>query len=119
MERRLAGHLNSPDFTPNGQLVAVAVRPAPDGDGVFVVLKIERCMDTAQAEWIARKAGADLHMLIADPGEEAVLIHCYQEPAGLGWTAAIGVELADRDNAEAFVQVVAAYADPGPDGAPH
>lgn len=45
MERRLADHLNSPDFKPNGQLVAVAVRPAPDGDGVFVVLKIERCVD--------------------------------------------------------------------------
>lgn len=116
MEHRLADHLNSPDFTPNGQLIALGLRPAPDGDGVFVVLKIERCIDIAQAEWVARKVGADLSALIgAAPADEVVSKHRYQEPAGSGWTAAIGVELADRDNAEAFAKVVAAYADAGAD----
>lgn len=120
MEHRLADHLNAADFKPNGQLVAVAVQPAPEGDGVFVVLKIERCIDAAQAEWVVHKAGTDLHVLLgADPAEQVVLMHCYQEPAESGWTAAIGVELADRDNAEAFAEVVAAYADPGPEGALH
>lgn len=120
MQHRLSDHLNSAEFKPNGQLVAVGVRPAPDGDGAFVLLKIERCIDVAQAEWIARKAEADLHVLLGvDPSEEAVLMHCHQEPAGSGWTAAIGVELADRDNAEAFAEVVTAYANPGPEGALH
>lgn len=83
MQVRFAYHLHSPDFRPNGQLVAVGVQPAPDGDGVFVVLKVENCIDVAQAEWIAQKAGADLHTLLgADPAEEAVMKHCYQESAG-------------------------------------
>ncbi len=43
--------------------------------------------------------------------------HCYQEPAGSGWTVAIGVELADHDYANTFAEVVAAYAYPGPGGA--
>ncbi|MFC5345664.1 hypothetical protein ACETK8_03950 [Brevundimonas staleyi] len=85
---------------------------------MFVVLKVEHCVDIAQAEWIAQKAGADLHALLgADSAEEAVMKHCYQEPARSGWTVAIGVELADRDNAEAFAEVVAAYAGPEPGSA--
>lgn len=116
MDYRLADHLNSPNFEPNGQRVALGLRPAPDGDGVFVVLKIERCIDAAQAEWIAHKVGADLSVLIgADPAGDIASKHCHQESAGSGWTAAVGVELADRDNAEAFAEVVAAYADPGAD----
>lgn len=59
MQRRLADHLESTDFKPNGQLVAIGLQPAPDGDGVFVVLKVEHCIDVAQEEWIAQKAGAD------------------------------------------------------------
>lgn len=62
-----------------------------------------------------RRPALTLHALLgADPAEEAVMKHGYQEPGGVGWKVAIGVELADRDNAEAFAEVVAAYADPGP-----
>lgn len=117
MKRRLADHLQSSEFKPNDQWVALGVQPAPDGDGVFVVLKIERCIDRAQAAWIANMAAADLQALVgADPADESVMQHCYQQPTGPGWTAAIGLELADRASAEAFAEVVAAYADPGPGG---
>lgn len=105
-------------FIPNGQLVAVGVQPAPDGDGVFAVLKIEHCVDSVQAQWIADQVAADLCVFLdADPAEEVVLKHCYPEPGGTGWTAAIGVELEDQADAEACVGVLAAYANPGPDGA--
>jgi hypothetical protein len=70
MQRRLADHLHSPDFKPNDQLVALGLQSAPDGDGVFVVLKVEHCIDLAQAEWVAQKAGADIYTLLgADPAQ--------------------------------------------------
>lgn len=117
-ECRLANHLQSLHFEPNSQQVAVGVQPHPDGEGVFVVLKIERCIDIAQAAWIANKVGIDLHALLGtDPDEQIVQRHCYREPAGSGWTAAVGVELAERADAEIVAEVVSAYADPGLDGA--
>lgn len=114
MTHRLADHLRSSEFKPNGQRIAIAVRPAADDGGVFVILRIEHCIDLRQAEWIADKAGADLRGILgAEAADDVVQKHCCREAVSSGWTTAIGVELADRSNAEAFAAVIAAYADPG------
>lgn len=117
MKHRLADHLQSFEFKPNSQRVAVAVRPAPDGDGVFAIPKVERCIDLPQAEWIADKVSADMRALVgAVSADEVVQKHCYLASDAGGWTAAIGVELVDRSEAEAVAAVLAAYADPRPGG---
>lgn len=117
MKHRLADHLQSLGFRPNSQRVAVAVRPAPDGDGVFAILKVDRCIDLPQAEWIADKISADMRALLgAGSADEVVQKHCYLASDADGWTAAIGVELIDRSEADAVAAVLAAYADPGPGG---
>lgn len=115
LTHRLSDHFHSLQFVPNSQRVAVAVRPAPDGGGVFAILKIEHCIDLRQAEWIADRASIDVRVLLGvRPTDDVVDKHCYRETGASGWSAAIGVELADRSNAEAFAAVIAAYASPGP-----
>jgi hypothetical protein len=116
LQHGLAHHLSDSGFTPGRQSVYVGIRPVDDG-WVIAVIRIDDCIDEADAVWLGSRIHADLlaHMRFTNQEDvplEAVGVEQGVPAGGEGWSVAVYVTLGSMREAEAMVGFLTTYADP-------
>lgn len=115
LQHGLAHHLSASGFTPGGQSVYVGVRPVDDG-WVIAVIRIDDCMNEAEAVWLGSRIRADVltHLRFANQEsvpDEAVDAECGVPQGSRTWSLAVYVTVASSDEAAAMREFFEVYVD--------
>lgn len=110
----LQRHFMGIEVTPGHQRVLVGTKPLDDG-WVMSIIKIDGCTDEAEAVWLGQCIQSDLIEYISIANDEvtpveAVRVESGQIAPGTGWTVAVYVILASREEAAAMFDFLTAYA---------
>ena len=107
-------HFMSIEVTPGQQRVLVGTKPLNDG-WVMAIIRIDGCTNDAEAAWLGQRIRSDVIEYISVANDkvtpvEAVGIESGQIASGAGWTVAVYVTLASREEAAAMFDFLTTYA---------
>lgn len=110
----LKRHFMAIEVTPGDQRVLVGTKPLDDG-WVMSMIRIDGCTNEAEAVWLGQCIRSDLIEYISVANDEvtpreAVGIESGQIAPGAGWSIAVYVVLASRQEAAAMFDFLTAYA---------
>ena len=110
----LKRHFMTIEVTPGDQRVLVGTKPLDD-DWVMSMIRIDGCTHEAEAVWLGQCIRSDLIEYISVANDEvtpleAVGIESGQVAPGAGWSVAVYVVLASRQEAAAMFDFLTAYA---------
>lgn len=110
----LRRHLTGTEVTPGHQRVLVGTKSLDDG-WVMAIIRIDGCTNDVEAAWLGQCIQSDLIEYISIANDEvtpveAVGVESGQIALDAGWTVAVYVILASREEAAAMFDFLTAYA---------